>query len=572
MILGSAAVDLAALVLCVLFLAYVLAILVPFLRRRPEPAGDARDLDVHLILPCLDEEVVIARTVARLRHDHPTAHLWCVDDDSADATGTILAGLAAADDHVHLVSRRAPEARQGKGAALNAAWRLIKAWLATHDPSYDAAKVVIGVVDADGRLAPDALDVIAGPGGFGDPRVGAVQVQVRMMNRGLAGRPDAGDPAAETRLGRLLVTLQDLEFRTVIAAMQHLRHRIGSAGMGGNGQFTRLVVLDAIAAENDTPWHGALLEDFETRPARAARGLGQPLLRRHLGRPGGPAAGAPAHPPAGTVGAGRHAVREVLPAGAAQQADLDALGGGDLLLPDDPVDPADRDRRLHGLDRDPRLLGADPPDRRDGLVPGGCLGPDPAGGGLRHRPARGVGPGLPAALRADPVAPCRRRPRPRLLGLHLPDARLRVDRVLPGPAVPARLGQDQPRARSQHPGRRTRRLLDVRRQQGSGDPVKETNMSRVPGLRGLTHGLRIVSAAAALTLLSAGAAQAATVSQAEASAIQIAALTVPLIPDSNAANDGSTPKVTRLPRRPDPTVPRRHADQHRSLRPDGRCP
>lgn len=69
-------------------------------------------------------------------------------------------------------------------------------------------------------------------------------------------------------------------------------------------------------------------------------------------------------------------------------------------------------------------------------------------------------------------------------------------------------------------------------------------MSRIPGLRGLTHGLRIVSAAAALTLLSAGAAQAATVSQADASAIQIAALTVPLIPDSSAANDGSTPKVT----------------------------
>ncbi len=263
MILGSAAVDLAALVLCVLFLAYVLAILVPFLRRRPEPAGDARDLDVHLILPCLDEEVVIARTVARLRHDHPTAHLWCVDDDSTDATGTILAAIAASDDHVHLVSRRAPEARQGKGAALNAAWRLIKAWLAATDPSYDAHRVVIGVVDADGRLAPDALDVIAGPGAFGDPKVGAVQVQVRMMNRGVAGRPDADDPAADTRLGRLLVSLQDLEFRTVIAAMQHLRHRIGSAGMGGNGQFTRLVVLDAIAAENDTPWHGALLEDFE---------------------------------------------------------------------------------------------------------------------------------------------------------------------------------------------------------------------------------------------------------------------------------------------------------------------
>ncbi|MGI9022673.1 MAG: glycosyltransferase, partial [Acidimicrobiales bacterium] len=48
-----------------------------------------------------------------------------------------------------------------------------------------------------------------------------------------------------------------------IAAMQTLRRHVGSVGMGGNGQFTRLSVLEAIAAEHGTPWHGALLEDFE---------------------------------------------------------------------------------------------------------------------------------------------------------------------------------------------------------------------------------------------------------------------------------------------------------------------
>lgn len=263
MIWTSAGVDLAALALCVVFLAYVVAILVPFLRRKPEPHGDPHDFDWHLILPCLDEEVVIARTITRLRADHPLAHLWCVDDDSSDATGTIIAGLAATDSHVHLVSRRPPEARQGKGAALNAAWRQITSWTALHRPERDLAQVIVGVVDADGRLDPDALGAISGRGGFGDPSIGAVQIQVRMMNRGLAGRPDADDPAAPTRFGRLLVTLQDLEFRTVIAAMQDLRHRIGSAGMGGNGQFTRLVTLNAIASDNSTPWHGALLEDFE---------------------------------------------------------------------------------------------------------------------------------------------------------------------------------------------------------------------------------------------------------------------------------------------------------------------
>lgn len=262
MIALSAGVDLAALVLCVLFLSYVALILVPFLRRTPDRPGNADDFRWHLILPCLDEEVVIARTVTRLRVDHPTAHLWCVDDDSSDDTGVILGKLQRRDPHVHRISRRAPEARQGKGAALNAAWRELTAWLAVHDPGADPTRVIVGVVDADGRLDPAAFDVISGPDGFGDPDIGAVQVQVRMMNRGL-DRIDAGDPAAATRFQRVLVTLQDLEFRTVIAAMQHLRHRIGSAGMGGNGQFSRLAVLNEIAAENSTPWHGALLEDFE---------------------------------------------------------------------------------------------------------------------------------------------------------------------------------------------------------------------------------------------------------------------------------------------------------------------
>jgi cellulose synthase/poly-beta-1,6-N-acetylglucosamine synthase-like glycosyltransferase len=258
----SSLIDLAALVLCIVFLTYVCAIIVPFLRRVPDQPGSRDDFTWHLILPCLDEAVVIARTIVRLRSDHPEVHLWCVNDASSDHTGAILDRLARLDPRLHAVHRVPPEAREGKGAALNAAWRQINAWTTAHMPGADPAEVVVGVVDADGRLDPQALDVIAGPSGFGDPTIGAVQVQVRMLNRGLA-TADADDPASHSRLGRLMVTMQDLEFRTVIAAMQNLRHRMGSAGMGGNGQFTRLAVLNEIARDNDTPWHGALLEDFE---------------------------------------------------------------------------------------------------------------------------------------------------------------------------------------------------------------------------------------------------------------------------------------------------------------------
>lgn len=259
-------VDVLALALCITFLGYVLAILMPFLRQEPTVPGDPATMAWHLVIPCLDEAAVIDRTITGLRLMHPSAHVWAVDDDSTDETLQIIQALADADPMVHVVRRQQPDARQGKGAALNSGWRAIQEHLrVVHGTDYRdwSEHAVVGVIDADGVLDPRALAALAGPAMFTNPDVGAAQLQVRMVNRGLTGRIDAGDPAASTRGGRLLVTLQDLEFRTVISAMQHLRRRLGSVGMGGNGQFSRLSVLDDIAEEHGTPWHGALLEDFE---------------------------------------------------------------------------------------------------------------------------------------------------------------------------------------------------------------------------------------------------------------------------------------------------------------------
>jgi 1,2-diacylglycerol 3-beta-glucosyltransferase len=256
------AVNTLAIVLCVAFLAYVISILVPYLRQVPTTPGRAADLHWHLLLPCLDEDSVIERTVHRLLQTAPLAELWCIDDASDDTTPLVLAALAAEHPRVHVVSRRLPMARQGKGPALNAGWEAIGEHLDLLQPGVDRTRVVVGVVDADGRLDPSALDVLAGPRVFGDPAVGAAQIQVRMLNRG-RDDIDGDDPAPTTWLGRALVDLQDVEFRTVISAMQLLRRRLGSVGMGGNGQFTRMAVLDQIAVEHGVPWQGALLEDFE---------------------------------------------------------------------------------------------------------------------------------------------------------------------------------------------------------------------------------------------------------------------------------------------------------------------
>jgi cellulose synthase/poly-beta-1,6-N-acetylglucosamine synthase-like glycosyltransferase len=60
-----------------------------------------------------------------------------------------------------------------------------------------------------------------------------------------------------------MVRMQDLEFRTAIAASQKSRSCTGTIAMGGNGQFARLSALDSIAGPSGAPWRGRLLADFE---------------------------------------------------------------------------------------------------------------------------------------------------------------------------------------------------------------------------------------------------------------------------------------------------------------------
>jgi 1,2-diacylglycerol 3-beta-glucosyltransferase len=252
---GAELINTLAFLLCVIFCAYVVSILVLYLRSEPESPGNPDRYGWHVIIPCLNEGTVIAATIQRLLHDFPTVTVWVVDDASDDDTGAVLAGLAGL-NRLRVVRRVAPMARQGKGAALNAGWRAIRAEL---PPATDFTRVLVGVLDADSSLNPNCLGALVGPTYFGRPEVAAVQIEVRMGNR-VGGERGSPPPGA---FGRLLVSLQDLEFRGPIAAMQQLRRRTGSVGMGGNGQFTRLSTLNTIAEEHGTPWHGALLEDFE---------------------------------------------------------------------------------------------------------------------------------------------------------------------------------------------------------------------------------------------------------------------------------------------------------------------
>ena len=143
-----------------------------------------------------------------------------------------------------MLTRVPPDAKQGKAAALNAAWHHLETLLSSGRwAGWPREQVVIAVIDADGRLDPHAPEYVAGH--FADPRVGGLQVLVRIYNR--------QSP---------LTWCQDVEFSIYGFLFQAGRTSWGTAGMGGNGQFNRLAALDSIAdAEAGGPWRNRLTED-----------------------------------------------------------------------------------------------------------------------------------------------------------------------------------------------------------------------------------------------------------------------------------------------------------------------
>ena len=214
--------------------------------RRRTPSGfdePSRRLLWAVLVPACDEEVTIADTVGRLfAFDLPHLLVIVVDDGSTDATPAILAGMS--DPRLVVLRRDRPEARTGKSAALNAGWRHLHSLLRPGGAyaSWDAADVVVAIVDADGRLDPRTPAAVERF--FEDPRVGGVQSQVSIYNRHSA-----------------LTWCQNVEFAIYGRLYQIARTGWGVPNMGGNAQFNRLAALDEIATD-DGPWRlGALTED-----------------------------------------------------------------------------------------------------------------------------------------------------------------------------------------------------------------------------------------------------------------------------------------------------------------------
>ncbi|WP_279579065.1 glycosyltransferase family 2 protein [Fodinicola feengrottensis] len=210
---------------------------------RPRPAAisdhNGNSVPFWIVVPALNEERVVAATVrAALALEEPRTpvRVLVVDDGSDDRTPEVLATID--DPRLYVLRREPPNARKGKGEALNAAYTFIRD-TARREGIFD--RLIVGVIDGDGRGVSGMLGEVASY--FADPAVGGVQSRVRIHNR-----------------DRLLAFLQDLEFSCIANASQILRDSVGSAELGGNGQFVR---LRSLATLGDAPWSSCLVEDLE---------------------------------------------------------------------------------------------------------------------------------------------------------------------------------------------------------------------------------------------------------------------------------------------------------------------
>jgi cellulose synthase/poly-beta-1,6-N-acetylglucosamine synthase-like glycosyltransferase len=208
-------------------------------RRRPDVLPAPDDLFFVFVVPCLNEENVICATLdGLLALPGENYGILVVDDGSDDLTAELVRPYEG--PRVQLLRREPPDAQQGKGAVLNAAYRHLRTSTLSADRRRD--RIVVAIIDADGRIDHDALSAVGGY--FRDPRAGAVQLSVEIRNA-----PD-----------NLLARLQDMEFGTFTEIFQRARQWIGSVGLGGNGQFVRLTALESLG---ESPWTDCLTEDLD---------------------------------------------------------------------------------------------------------------------------------------------------------------------------------------------------------------------------------------------------------------------------------------------------------------------
>jgi 1,2-diacylglycerol 3-beta-glucosyltransferase len=213
-----------------------------FMSSRVRVADDsaAEDLFFVLLVPALNEEQVIGRTLASLRALRGNYLVLVIDDASDDATvASITPHLS--DPRVRLMEQPPERARLGKGHVLNTGYAAVRdLGLFEH---YGRENVVMVVFDSDARVEADFLEKVGSY--FSDPAIAGVQSAVRMYNADQ----------------NLLTLWQHLEFVVWGTLFCRAKNRLGSATLGGNGQCVRFSALESLGGE---PWEPtSLTEDLD---------------------------------------------------------------------------------------------------------------------------------------------------------------------------------------------------------------------------------------------------------------------------------------------------------------------
>ena len=219
-------------------------------------SNESGEVLIVLVVPAHNEELVIAHTLESLvRLDYASFLVIVMNDGSTDRTSEIARSFERT-GRVVVVDRDPKIAGRGKGRVLNHAHAHLNEMVGRRDPllrGRSADRIVVGIIDADGQLEPDALAHVAPF--FADQHVGAVQTAVRIAN--------ANDG--------VIPRLQDIEFIGFTMFAQAARDRLGSVALGGNGQFNRLSALSMLGRE---PWSDCLTEDLDIGLRLAELGWG----------------------------------------------------------------------------------------------------------------------------------------------------------------------------------------------------------------------------------------------------------------------------------------------------------
>ena len=221
--------------------------------RRAPPAPDAAPSGarpwVTLVVPARNEASVIGETLATLAAQRypgeggPRFDVLVVDDGSHDGTLDVARrAVGSGGPSVEVIRREPDDGPRTKAAVLNFARPLCRG-------------DVIGVLDADARVAPDFLAQVMDAWST-DPGAAAIQAQRR-----------AGNAAASW-----LAAAQDEELLMDMASQCGRRATDGTAELRGNGMFVRRERLDMVGG-----WNAAALTedlDLSTRLVAAGERIG----------------------------------------------------------------------------------------------------------------------------------------------------------------------------------------------------------------------------------------------------------------------------------------------------------